>query len=67
LKLIECFDFICSILQNWCVNIVEHLFHDHIGAEETAVGVGTEVGVGTVGSSEAIMLAGLAFKRKWKT
>jgi len=23
--------------------------------------------VGTVGSSEAIMLAGLAFKRKWKT
>jgi glutamate decarboxylase len=24
------------------------------------------VGVGTVGSSEAIMLAGLAFKRKWQ-
>ncbi|RID73558.1 hypothetical protein BRARA_B00706 [Brassica rapa] len=26
----------------------------------------TAVGVGTVGSSEAIMLAGLAFKRKWQ-
>lgn len=24
------------------------------------------IGAGTVGSSEAIMLAGLAFKRKWK-
>lgn len=54
-------------MKNWCVNIVEHLFHDHIGAEETAVGVETEVGVGTVGSSKTIMLAGLAFKMKWKT
>lgn len=47
-------------LQNRCVNIIAHLFNAPIGEEETAVGVGT------VGSSEAIMLAGLAFKRKWQ-
>nr|CAD1827228.1 unnamed protein product [Ananas comosus var. bracteatus] len=47
-------------LQNRCVNMIAHLFHAPIGEEETAVGVGT------VGSSEAIMLAGLAFKRKWQ-
>ncbi|ESW24602.1 hypothetical protein PHAVU_004G144400 [Phaseolus vulgaris] len=48
-------------LQNRCVNIIANLFHAPINEDETAVGVGT------VGSSEAIMLAGLAFKRKWKT
>lgn len=48
-------------LQNRCVNMIAHLFHAPIGEEESAVGVGT------VGSSEAIMLAGLAFKRKWQT
>lgn len=48
------------MMQNRCVNIIAHLFHAPIGEEETAVGVGT------VGSSEAIMLAGLAFKRKWQ-
>jgi glutamate decarboxylase len=42
------------------VNIIANLFHAPVGEEETAVGVGT------VGSSEAIMLAGLAFKRKWQ-
>ncbi|XP_027359500.1 glutamate decarboxylase-like [Abrus precatorius] len=48
-------------LQNRCVNIIAHLYHAPIGEDEAAVGVGT------VGSSEAIMLAGLAFKRKWQT
>ncbi|KAL2334309.1 hypothetical protein Fmac_015522 [Flemingia macrophylla] len=48
-------------LQNRCVNIIANLFHAPINEDETAVGVGT------VGSSEAIMLAGLAFKRKWQT
>nr|AQM32552.1 glutamate decarboxylase 2 [Caragana korshinskii] len=48
-------------LQNRCVNIIAHLFHAPIGESEVAVGVGT------VGSSEAIMLAGLAFKRRWQT
>uniref|UniRef100_A0A453IJC0 Glutamate decarboxylase n=1 Tax=Aegilops tauschii subsp. strangulata TaxID=200361 RepID=A0A453IJC0_AEGTS len=46
--------------QNRCVNMIAHLFHAPLGESETAVGVGT------VGSSEAIMLAGLAFKRRWQ-
>ncbi|KAH9603375.1 hypothetical protein KSS87_020984 [Heliosperma pusillum] len=40
--------------------MIAHLFNAPVGEDETAVGVGT------VGSSEAIMLAGLAFKRKWQ-
>ncbi|KAH7557019.1 hypothetical protein JRO89_XS11G0030100 [Xanthoceras sorbifolium] len=45
---------------NRCVNMIAHLFNAPLGESETAVGVGT------VGSSEAIMLAGLAFKRRWQ-
>ncbi|KAG8388508.1 hypothetical protein BUALT_Bualt02G0132900 [Buddleja alternifolia] len=45
---------------NRCVNMIAHLFHAPVGDDETAIGVST------VGSSEAIMLAGLAFKRKWQ-
>ncbi|KMZ63911.1 Glutamate decarboxylase [Zostera marina] len=51
---------ITTELQNRCVNMIAHLFNCPLGESETAVGVGT------VGSSEAIMLAGLAFKRKWQ-
>lgn len=40
--------------------MIANLFNAPIGTHETAVGVGT------VGSSEAIMLAGLAFKRRWQ-
>jgi Pyridoxal-dependent decarboxylase conserved domain len=40
--------------------MIAHLFNAPLGDSETAVGVGT------VGSSEAIMLAGLAFKRNWQ-
>ena len=40
--------------------MIAHLFNAPMGDTEAAVGVGT------VGSSEAIMLAGLAFKRKWQ-
>ncbi|XP_010551128.1 PREDICTED: glutamate decarboxylase 5 [Tarenaya hassleriana] len=47
-------------LQNRCVNMIANLFHAPVGEDECAVGCGT------VGSSEAIMLAGLAFKRKWQ-
>uniref|UniRef100_A0A2P2LIS5 Glutamate decarboxylase n=1 Tax=Rhizophora mucronata TaxID=61149 RepID=A0A2P2LIS5_RHIMU len=47
-------------LQNRCVNMIAHLFNAPLGETEAAVGVGT------VGSSEAIMLAGLAFKRRWQ-
>ncbi|KAL2499082.1 Glutamate decarboxylase 1 [Abeliophyllum distichum] len=51
---------ITTELQNRCVNMIAHLFNAPLGDGEAAVGVGT------VGSSEAIMLAGLAFKRKWQ-
>nr|KYP75980.1 Glutamate decarboxylase 1 [Cajanus cajan] len=40
--------------------MIAHLFNAPLGESQAAVGVGT------VGSSEAIMLAGLAFKRKWQ-
>lgn len=42
------------------MNMVARLFNAPIEEGEQAVGAGT------VGSSEAIMLAGLAFKRKWQ-
>lgn len=51
---------ITTELQNRCVNMIAHLFNAPVGDHESAVGVGT------VGSSEAIMLAGLAFKRRWQ-
>ncbi|CAN0876799.1 Glutamate decarboxylase 4 [Linum grandiflorum] len=47
-------------LQNRCVNMIAHLFNAPLGDSDAAVGVST------VGSSEAIMLAGLAFKRQWQ-
>ncbi|KAG9129193.1 hypothetical protein Leryth_006402 [Lithospermum erythrorhizon] len=47
-------------LQNRCVNMIAHLFNAPLTETETAIGCGT------VGSSEAIMLAGLAFKRRWQ-
>lgn len=40
--------------------MIAHLFNAPVRGSETAVGVAT------VGSSEAIMLAGLAFKKKWQ-
>jgi len=40
--------------------MIARLFNATVGDHEAGVGVGT------VGSSEAIMLAGLAFKRKWQ-
>uniref|UniRef100_A0A6N2NJV7 Glutamate decarboxylase n=1 Tax=Salix viminalis TaxID=40686 RepID=A0A6N2NJV7_SALVM len=49
-----------NLMINRCVNIIAHLFNAPLGDSEAAIGVGT------VGSSEAIMLAGLAFKRKWQ-
>ena len=40
--------------------MIGRLFNAPIGEGEAAIGVGT------VGSSEAIMLAGLAFKKRWQ-
>ncbi len=45
-------------IERRCVNMVAHLFH--------APGDGDSVGVSTIGSSEAVMLAGLAMKWKWR-
>lgn len=45
-------------IQNRCVNMIGDLFH---------APPGSAVGTSSVGSSEAIMLAVLAMKRRWKT
>ncbi len=47
-----------TAIQERCVNMIAHLFH--------APHEGAAVGTGTVGSSEAIMLAGLAAKWRWR-
>lgn len=47
-------------MQDRCVNMIARLFHAPLDESEMAIGVGT------VGSSEAIMLAGLALKRRWQ-
>lgn len=47
-----------TVIQDRCVNMLARLYN--ASAEETAVGSGT------VGSSEAIMLAGLALKWNWR-
>ncbi|CAN1290864.1 Glutamate decarboxylase 1 [Linum perenne] len=47
-------------LQNHYINIIAHLFNAPLGNSEAAIGVGT------IDSSEAIMLADLAFKLKWQ-
>jgi Pyridoxal-dependent decarboxylase conserved domain len=60
LSLIPSSIFLIFFLQNRCVNIIARLFNAPLSDKQAAVGVGT------VGSSEAIMLAGLAFKRKWQ-
>ncbi|KAF6828510.1 glutamate decarboxylase [Colletotrichum plurivorum] len=49
-------------IQNRCVSMIGKLFHAPVGAGE---GVGA-VGTSCVGSSEAIMLAVLAMKKRWK-
>ncbi|KAJ3169223.1 hypothetical protein HDU88_001020 [Geranomyces variabilis] len=47
-------------LQNRCVNMIARLFNAPVGKD------GNSLGVSTIGSSEAIMLATLALKRKWQ-
>ncbi|GBG60797.1 hypothetical protein CBR_g12535 [Chara braunii] len=51
---------ISTELQDRCVNMIARLLNAPIKDGESAVGAGC------IGSSEAIMLAGLAFKRKWQ-
>ncbi|KAF1790798.1 Pyridoxal phosphate-dependent transferase [Phytophthora cactorum] len=47
-------------IHNHCVQMLANLYHAPIPGGEKATGTGC------IGSSEAIMLAGLAMKRKWK-
>ena len=50
-------------IETRCVNMVAHLFH----AEDLDPGDATSAtGVSTIGSSEAVMLAGLAMKWRWR-
>jgi len=49
----------CTEIHNRCVSILADLFHAE-GRNESAMGTAT------IGSSEAIMLAGLSMKFKWK-
>jgi glutamate decarboxylase len=49
-----------SELQDRCINILANLFHAPLADE------GGAIGTATVGSSEAIMLAGLALKWRWR-
>lgn len=47
-------------IHNRCVTILSNLYHAPLGPGDRGTGTGC------VGSSEAIMLAGLALKRRWK-
>jgi glutamate decarboxylase len=47
-------------IERRCVNIVADLFHAHSDGESDAIGVST------TGSSEAVMLGGLAMKWRWR-
>jgi glutamate decarboxylase len=47
-------------IQNRCVNIIASLFNAPLKDDEQATGCAT------IGSSEAIMLAGLAMKKRWE-
>lgn len=48
----------CTDIQNRCVSMLAHLFHS------PATGT-LATGTASIGSSEAIMLAGLALKKRW--
>lgn len=50
-------------IQDRCVNILANLFHAPTNDDDDK---GHAVGTATIGSSEAIMLAGLAFKCRWR-
>ena len=48
-------------IQNRCVSMIGRLFNAPVGADDMGA-----IGTSCVGSSEAIMLAVLAMKKRWK-
>jgi glutamate decarboxylase len=52
----------CTAIANRCVSMLAHLFNS---PSVDAEGKGDAVGAPTIGSSEAIMLCGLAMKKRW--
>ncbi|RLV87293.1 Glutamate decarboxylase [Meyerozyma sp. JA9] len=53
--------------QNRCISILSNLWHAPTTPHpETGVSVPTTIGAATTGSSEAIMLGGLALKKSWQ-
>lgn len=53
-------------MQQRCVTILSNLWHAPTTVNESGNKVTNSVGTATTGSSEAIMLAGLAFKKRWQ-
>jgi glutamate decarboxylase len=53
-----------TLIANRCVSMLAHLYHSPAVDEN---GDGDAVGAPCVGSSEAIMLSGLALKKRWQT
>lgn len=52
----------CTAIANRCINMLARLYHSPAVDEQ---GFGDAVGAASVGSSEAIMLGGLAMKKRW--
>jgi glutamate decarboxylase len=52
--------------QNRCVTILSNLWHAPSTTSDTGDKITNSIGTATTGSSEAIMLAGLALKKRWQ-
>lgn len=53
-------------MQQRCVSILSNLWHAPTKIDESGNKITDSIGTATTGSSEAIMLAGLALKRRWQ-
>lgn len=53
-------------LQKRCISILSNLWHAPSVKNENGDEITHSIGTATTGSSEAIMLAGLAFKKRWQ-
>lgn len=53
-------------IQKRCVSILSNLWHAPVVENENGREITNSIGTATTGSSEAIMLAGLALKKRWQ-